>query len=105
MKNYNLENLTKLGSGSLSDVYKIDCDKVLVVGKRADCYSNYTKLYENSKLINGKIKTINYPKIHLVIAPCNQFEFGAMVEDYVSGKELQKCILQLSIENKKELVN
>ena len=98
--NSKYDNLKKIGSGSLSDVFLLDRSSVLIVGKREDCFLNYQKLYEKSMLINGKITTIQYPKIKELIAPCKQFPFGAMTESHIDGVELKKCISFLSAENK-----
>ena len=95
-----INNLKFLGSGSASDVYLLSNDKVLVVGRREDCFLNYQNLFEKSKLIDGKITTICYPKIYEVIKPCNKFLYGAMIEQYVEGIELRKIQKNLTIENK-----
>lgn len=99
----NVKNLKKLGSGSASDAYLLDDGKVIIVGKREDCFSNYQMLYQKSNMIAGKITTINYPKIHQLISPCKEFPFGAMIEDYVPGSELRGKAVQLSMSDKVEI--
>lgn len=98
-----IDGLKKLGSGSASDVFLIDENTVIVVGKREDCFANYQSLFEKSKQIEGKITTIKYPKIHEVIASCENFPFGAMIEEYVSGVELREFDKFLSLAQKQEL--
>lgn len=95
--------LKSLGSGSASDAFLLEQGNVLIVGKRADCFENYQALMKKSNLLDGKISAIRYPKIHEVIPPCDEFPFGAMVEDYVAGEELRKKGDLLSVEEKKEV--
>lgn len=102
-KSINTDELTKLGSGSLSDVYLLASGDVLVVGKREDCYGNYCNLFKKSKFIDGKVSKIKYPQVHCVIEPCDKFKFGAMVESYVAGTELRKCISKLEIDDKVQI--
>lgn len=99
----NIDKLKKVGFGSASDVYLLKNNLVLVVGKREDCFSNYQSLVEKSKLIDGKILSINYPKIHELISPCKDFPFGAMIEDFVDGKELRDVVSLLSDKQKIEI--
>ncbi len=98
-----IKELKFLGSGSGSDVYMLDDNKVVVVGKRGDCFSNYQQLMKKSNDIEGKITTVKYPRIHKVVVPCQDFPFGAMVEDYISGKELREKCSQLKTSEKMQI--
>lgn len=95
--------LKSLGSGSASDAFLLEHGKVLIVGKRADCFENYQALMKKSNLLEGKITAICYPKIYELISPCKEFPFGAMIEDYVAGEELRKRQNQLTEKDKKEI--
>lgn len=99
----NIDKLKKVGSGSASDVYLLKDNLVLIIGKREDCFSNYQSLVEKAKLIDGKILSINYPKIHELISPSKDFPFGAMIEDFVEGKELREVVSLLSDKQKIEI--
>lgn len=99
----NINNLKKLGSGSASDAYLLEGNKVLVVGKREDSYFNYEKLVQKSNMINGKITTIKYPKIDKLIKPCQEYPFGAIIEDYIPGFELKDKIKDLTEDDKRLL--
>lgn len=95
------KRLKLLGSGSMSDGYLIDDQKVILVGIREDAYSNYISLFNKLSMINREFSTIKYPKIHKIIEPCDEYPFGAMIEDYVSGFELRQKIGELTTDDKK----
>ena len=95
--------LKKLGVGSVGDAYLLDDGRVIIVGKREDSFSNYSDLFEKMRILDGKITAINYPKIYDLIYPCEEYPFGAMVEEFVGGKELRKANKNLSDSQKKEV--
>lgn len=96
-------NLKKLGIGSVGDAYLCEDNKVIIIGKREDSFSNYQQLVEKYRLFDGKIHSINYPKIHQLISPCEEFEFGALIESYVGGIELREKVVDMSKIDKIEL--
>lgn len=100
MKN---NELKKLGVGSVGDAYLLDDGRVIIVGKREDSFSNYSDLFEKMRGLDGKITAVNYPKIYDLIYPCEEYPFGAMVEEFVGGKELRKSKPKLSESQKKEI--
>ncbi len=93
----------KLGVGSAGDAYLLEDGKVIVVGKREDSFSTYKALFEKMKKTDGKITAVNYPKIYQLVEPCQEFPFGAMVEECISGTELRKKLADLSEADKKEI--
>ena len=100
MKN---NGLKKLGVGSVGDAYLLEDGRVIIVGKREDSFSNYSDLFEKMRVLDGKITAVNYPKIYDLIYPCEEYPFGAMVEEFVGGKELRKSKPKLSDSQKKEI--
>lgn len=103
--NIKIDYSQKVGSGSASDVYKLNDAEVVVVGKRDDCYANFKSLFEKYKAIEGKISSVDYPKISKIIAPCTEFPYGAMIENYIDGGELKKVISTLTDKQKKKIGN
>ena len=93
----------KLGSGSVGDAYLLEDGKAIVVGKREDSFSTYKAMYDKMHVGNGKITTVNYPKVYNLISACADYPFGAIVEECILGKELRETILNLSYENKFEI--
>ena len=94
------KSLKLLGSGSMSNAYLTDDQKVILVGIREDAYSNYISLFNKLSMISRAFTTIKYPKIHKIIAPCEEYPFGAMIEDYVPGYELKQKIGELTTDEK-----
>ena len=86
----------KLGVGSAGDAFLLEDGKAIVVGKREDSFGTYKALFEKMKKTDGKITAVNYPKIYQLVEPCQDFPFGAMVEECISGTELRKKVANLT---------
>lgn len=86
----------KLGVGSAGDAYLLEDGKVIVVGKREDSFGTYKALFEKMKKTDGKISAVNYPKIYQLVEPCQEFPFGAMIEECILGEELRKKVGDLT---------
>lgn len=54
--NIKIDYSQKVGSGSASDVYKLNDAEVIVVGKRDDCYANFKSLMKNTKQSKAKFR-------------------------------------------------
>ena len=100
---YNL--LKKLGVGSVGDAYLLEDGKVIIVGKREDSFSNYCSLFEKMMVLDGGISSIKYPKIYDLVYPCEEYPFGALVEEFVDGEELRNAVSRLSDKQKKDIGN
>lgn len=93
----------KLGVGSVGDAYLLDNGKAIIVGKREDSFGTYKALFDKMKILDGKITTINYPKVYELIEPCEDYAYGAVVEEYISGIELRDAITTLNDSQKVEI--
>ena len=101
--NMKYEILKKLGSGSAGDAYLLADQKVIIIGKREDSFSTYQSLYETSKILEGKITAIKYPQIHELVFPCEEYPFGALIEECILGIELRQKVADLNGYQKREL--
>ena len=95
--------LKKLGVGSAGDAYLLESGKAIIIGKREDSFATYKAMFEKMQVLEGKITAVNYPKFYQLISPCEEFPFGAVVEEYISGKELREEILKLNEGQKREI--
>ena len=93
----------KLGVGSAGDAYLLDDGRAIIVGKREDSFGTYKALFDKLKVVDGKVTAVNYPKIYELIEPCEQYPYGAMVEEYISGVELRSAITRLDDKQKMEI--
>lgn len=98
---YNL--VKKLGVGSAGDAYLLDNGKAIIVGKREDSFGTYKAMYDKMKVLDGKITTINYPKVYELISPCEDYQYGAIVEECIVGKELRDAVKDMDILEKREV--
>ncbi|MBO7254210.1 MAG: hypothetical protein J6V36_02785 [Clostridia bacterium] len=78
----------KLGVGSAGDAYLLENGRAIIVGKREDSFDMYKSMYDKMKVVDGKITTVKYPKVYELISPCEDYEYGAIVEECILGKEL-----------------
>ncbi|MBR1988480.1 MAG: aminoglycoside phosphotransferase family protein [Clostridia bacterium] len=93
----------KLGVGSAGDAYLLDDGRAIIVGKREDSFSTYKVLFEKMEKLKGKVSAVNYPKIYELISPCEDYPFGAVVEEYISGVELRKINSELTDAQKRTI--
>lgn len=93
----------KLGSGSGGDAFLLNDGKAIIVGKREDSFSLYNSLYKKLKRVEGKITTIKYPKICELVEPCEEYPFGAVIEECINGQELREKITDLTYYDKQEI--
>ena len=93
----------KLGSGSVGDGYLLEDGKAIIVGKREDSFSTYKTMFNKMQVVNGKITTVNYPKVYSLIPACLDYPFGAIIEECILGEELRTVVSNLSIEQKNEI--
>ena len=49
-------------------------------------------MFEKMQIFDGKITEVKYPKVYELISPSDEYPFGAIVEDYINGRELRECI-------------
>ncbi len=97
------ENLKFLNSGACSDAYLTNNGRVLLIGKREDSFSLYRSLFQKFKLIDGKITSVKIPDNLELIEPNNQFKNGAMIQNYVEGKEFKEVLRFLTIDEREEI--
>ena len=95
--------LNKLGSGSAGDAYLMEDGRAIIIGKREDSFSTYQSLFDKMQIVDGKISTIKYPQIYQLIEPCEDFPYGAMIEEYISGKELREKVGDLTTSQKRDV--
>ena len=95
--------IKKLGVGSAGDAYLLEDGRAIIIGKREDSFSTYKALFDKMQILEDNITVTRYPKIHELISPCEDYPFGALVEDYISGKELREKISELSNSQKQEI--
>ncbi len=99
----NSKILNKLGSGSAGDAYLLENGKAMIVGKREDSFATYQALFEKMKVVDGKIDTIKYPQIYELVFPSEDFPYGAMVEECISGEELRSKVASLTEKQKQDI--
>ena len=95
--------LNKLGSGSAGDAYLMEDGKAIIIGKREDSFSTYQSLFDKMQIVDGKISTVKYPQIYQLIEPCEDFPYGAMIEEYISGEELRSKVGGLTTSQKRDI--
>ena len=95
--------IKKLGVGSAGDAYLLEDGRAIIIGKREDSFSTYKALFDKMQILEDNITVTRYPKIHELIPPCEDYPFGALVEDCISGKELREKISELSNSQKQEI--
>jgi len=99
----NYKTVKELGVGSAGDAYLLEDGKVIVIGKREDSFQNYQSMFEKMRVLDGKISAVNYPKFYELISPCNDYPYGAVVEEYIAGDELRKYKPKLDEAKKEEI--
>ena len=97
------EILRKIGSGSAGDGYLLKNGKAMIVGKREDSFSTYKALCEKMQILGDSITEVKYPKIYELISPCEEYPYGALIEEYIEGQELREEIGNLSTQQKEEI--
>ncbi len=93
----------KLGVGSAGDAYLLEDGRAIIIGKREDSFSTYKALFDKMQILEDNITVTRYPKIHELISPCEDYPFGALVEDYINGKELRLKNSELCNSQKQEI--
>ena len=81
----------KIGEGITSIAYS-DYKNVILVGKKEDSLDQYYKLLKNLELVDKNI-SINIPRKPQIFGKSEQFPFGAIIYNGVSGDEIDKNIL------------
>ena len=95
--------LKKLGCGSAGDAYLLEDGKAIVVGKREDSFTTYKTMFNKMQMLEDCITQVKYPKVYDLISPCEEFPFGAIVEDNIGGTELREVVSKLNQSQKKEI--
>lgn len=92
----------ELGSGAVSNAFLLEDGRVIIIGNRGDSFNNYKALCNKMSALK-EITSVKYPKIHELIFPCEEYPYGAMIEDYVCGEELVKVNKRLTKIQKYEI--
>lgn len=93
----------KLGVGSAGDAFLLEDGKAIIVGKREDSFGTYQAMFDKMCVLDGKITAVKYPKFYELIAPCDDYPFGAVIEEYIDGAELRDKVSNLSESQKREI--
>ena len=90
-------NLVKhLGVGSSGDAYLLNNGKAIIIGKREDSFALFKAMFSKMQILDKHITEVKYPKIYQLISPNEEYPYGAVIEEYISGVELRKSISSLS---------
>jgi aminoglycoside phosphotransferase (APT) family kinase protein len=93
----------KLGVGSAGDAFLLEGGKAIIVGKREDSFGTYQAMFKKMQVLDDKITAVKYPKFYELISPCDDYPFGAVIEEYISGAELRDEVANLSESQKREI--
>lgn len=93
----------KLGVGSAGDAYMLEDGRAIIIGKREDSFETYKAMFEKMKILKGHITEVKYPKFYELIAPCTDYPYGGVIEDYIGGEELRESIVKLNNSQKREI--
>ena len=97
------EVVKKLGVGSAGDAFLLADGKAIIIGKREDSFKTYEAMFKKMQILEGRISEVKYPKFYELICPYEEYPFGAVVEEYISGKELRDSVNNLTDSQKREI--
>ena len=105
----NKKNYTFIGSGFVSNAYKIHYNNnnyLLLQGLLKDSYECYLESYKNLKFLNNNgnklIKSVNFPseEIDIIKPNGNFFKYGGLIYKYIDGIILkEKYFNKINTEN------
>lgn len=98
-----LNVMRKLGVGSAGDAYLLEDGKAIIVGKREDSFNTYKAMFSKMQILEGNITAVKYPKFYELISPNKEYPFGAVVEEFIDGKELRDSITELNDLQKQQI--
>lgn len=95
--------LKQLGAGAVSEAFLLEGERALLVGIREDSFEYYQSLAQKMSYVDGKITVAKIPGRIELIAPCKEYPFGALTEDFVGGVSLKSKINVLSEAEKEKI--